>query len=355
MFQLHTRYTYTMPQGTISDEGIRLIKRFLDAENLSVDDWKTLNPDSIRSYLPALPHDWQWSWLVAGKGEYVGTFPKRVSKFYWQESKIKSPQRFLSELGNLARQHSSEQITFSFDFTDSIDWEDGDFGDENSCYWSDHAPARGMLEENNALAIRFYESNESDKGIGRAWIAQLSNKRYIAFNGYGIQGDATLKIAQIMATWLGLGYKKIELSNYGQTGGMLWINGTHGYLIGTSEQTAAMDSHDLQFDCDECYSCNNCGDSLTEDEGYSTPSGETYCQSCFYNNYDYCAHCDETYSRDDMSYVENVGDVCDYCRNRRYDYCDRCSEYRVKSDFTKIKDELYCTHCQPEDAPDRED
>jgi hypothetical protein len=287
--------------------------------------------------------------VVTGKGEYVGTFPKRVSKFYWQQSKIKTPQSFMQALGNLARQHSSDAISYSFDFTDSIDWQDGDYGDENSCYWGDHAPARKMLEDNNALAIRFYSG---DKGIGRAWVAQLSDKRYIVFNGYGIEGDSTLKIAQIVSSWLGLGYKRIDLSNYGQTGGMLWINGTHGYLIGTSEQTAAMDSHDLQFDCEDCLSCDNCGDEINEDEAYYTPSGSSYCQSCFYDNYDYCAHCDETYYRDDMSYVEGIGEVCETCLNRRYEYCDRCGEYRKKDDFMRIKDELYCTDCQPEDAPD---
>ena len=31
--------------------------------------------------LPDLPPDWDWQWKVNGKGEYVGTFPKRVAKY----------------------------------------------------------------------------------------------------------------------------------------------------------------------------------------------------------------------------------------------------------------------------------
>lgn len=347
--ELHTKYTFTMPQGTISDEGIRLIKAYIDAQSLYADNWKAVNPTYTRDYLPLIPQDWQWTWLVAGKGEYVGTFPKRLSKFYFQEHAIKCPTSFVQELGNLARKHSSEQITFTFDFTDTFDWESGDFGDDNSCYFTDRRAALGMLAENDALAIRFYES---EKGIGRAWLARLSDSRYIVFNGYGIAGDATLKIAQIMATWLGLGYKHISLENYGQTGGTLWINGGNGYLIGTSEQTAAMTNHDLQFDCDECYSCDHCGEEMSEDDSYSTPDGESYCQSCFYEYYDYCAICDETFHRDNMNYIEDR-DICNRCLERRYDYCNNCEEYRPNDDFLTVKGEVYCTNCQPEEPDDK--
>ena len=350
MLELNTRYSFTMPQGTISDEGLRLIKAYADSQSLYSDSWRKANPELSRSYLPAIPNDWVWTWLVAGKGEYVGTFPKRLSKFYFQEHGIKCPTSFVQELGNLARQHSSEQITFTFDFNNRFDWEAGDYGDNNSCYFTDRRAALGMLRDNDALAIRFYEG---DKGIGRAWVAKLVEKRYIVFNGYGIAGDATLKIAQIMATWLGLGYKHIDLDNYGQTGGTLWINGGNGYLIGTSEQTAAMDSHDLQFDCDECYSCANCGDEMNEDESYYTPDGESYCNSCFDNHCAYCAHCDETFFRDDMRYIEDMGEVCERCLERRYEYCSNCSEYRPKDDFMVIKEEVYCTNCQPEEPDDR--
>jgi hypothetical protein len=55
MFQLHTRYTYTMPQGTISDEGIRLIQNFLNEQHMDNGDWKALNPNPQRFYLPILP------------------------------------------------------------------------------------------------------------------------------------------------------------------------------------------------------------------------------------------------------------------------------------------------------------
>lgn len=347
MFNLHTCYTFTMPQGTISESGIRLIKTFLDSQRLSSDDWKALNPNCYKSYLPDLSDDWQWTWVLTGKGEYVGTFPKRLAKFFFQEHGIKCPTSFLQEIGNIARQHSSEQITFTFDFTNLIDWEDGDFGDSNSCFWGSRSAARGMLEQNNALAIRFYAG---DSGIGRAWVAQLSNSRYIVFNGYGIQGNATLKIAQIMATWLGLNYKKIALCNHGETSSTLWINSDLGYLIGTPEQTAAMDKHDLEFDCDDCYTCDNCGDSLDEDDSYSTPNGESYCRDCFYNHYGYCAHCDDAYSQDYLYYIESVGDVCEHCLDRHYTRCDKCEEHFPNDEITRIEDNFYCENCKPEES-----
>jgi hypothetical protein len=288
--------------------------------------------------LPYIPESWEWTWLVSGKADYVGTFPKRLSKFFFQSHGIKCPTSFMQALGNLARQHSADAITYTFDFTDTFDWDDGDFGDSGSCYWSDRTAALGMLAENAALAIRFYADAS---GFARAWVAQLSEKRYIVFNGYGIE---TRKIAHIMATWLGLGYKKIRLANNGETAGMLWINGDSGYLIGTSEQTAALERHDLGFDCSECYACDYCGNTMNEDDSYSTPNGESYCQSCFYDHYDYCYYCDSTVYRDDMTYVDD-NDVCDSCFDKHYFTCETCHTNRPNRH--KLEDKDYCLICKP--------
>jgi hypothetical protein len=345
MLELNTRYTFTLPEGSISSEGIRLIMQYIQTRELFSDEWKNLNPDTKLNYLPPLPENWAWQWLVGGKGEYVGTFPKRVSKYYWQEHQLKSPTTFVQELGNRARQHSSKHKAYTFDFVNRFNWNAGDFGDAHSCFWGDRKAARKTLEDNKGLAIRFFEG---DKGYARAWIMPIGDNRYIVFNGYGHEGNPTLICARVMATWLGLGYKRIELSNYGATSGTLYINGDIGYLIGTSEQTAELDEYDLELPCDDCLSCYSCGDDINEDDSYIAPNGESYCQDCFYDIYDYCVHCDETFYRDDMYYVENEGDICASCLDRHYSRCERCEEYHADSSIIVIEGDSYCDDCAME-------
>lgn len=342
--ELHTRYSHTM-KDTITEAGIALIKRFVDSQDPQAQEWKALNPKYTRPYMPIIPDTWQWQWKVEGKADYTGTFPKRLTKYFWKEHALKCPDSFTKELGNLARQHSSDSFSYSFEFVNRFNWDAGDYADENSCYWTDRASARTTLEENDALAIRFYAD---EKGIGRAWIAQLPESRYIVFNGYGLE---TIKIAQIFSSWLKLSYRKIALSNHGDTGGTLYIN-NGGYVIGTLEQTAAMDSHDLGYDCYDCYTCDYCGNDMNEDESYSTPNGESYCQSCFYDHYDYCAICDRTSHRDDMTYIDDR-DICDSCFNSHYFECKTCHQYRPNR--LAVDDENYCMLCKPDESEKAQD
>jgi hypothetical protein len=345
MLKLNERYAFDMPKGAISNGGIDLILKLLESQNLQSDDWKALNPITTRRFMPSLPHDWTWEWLVTGKGEYVGTFPKRVSKYYWQTYELKFPKKLTQELGNIARQHSSDNSHYEFEFVNRFNWSAGDFGDKGSCYFGSHKSARDTLQENNALAIRFYEDG---KGFARAWIAQLENSQFILFNGYGIPSNPTLTIARIFATWIGLGYKKIDLYNHGESSGDLYINNGTGYLIGTAEQLESLDSHDLEYGCENCLSCYSCGGILNEDESYNAPNDETYCQDCFYDTFDYCAHCDETYYRDEMTYIDGEGDVCNSCLERRYTRCEHCEDYHKDDSIIVIEGDFYCDDCAME-------
>ena len=77
----------TLPSGRISESGIIAIKNLL----LS----KTNNYDG-------LPTDWVWQMQVGGKGEYVGSLPKRIAKYYWQKHNVKFDSDFLGTLGSLS-------------------------------------------------------------------------------------------------------------------------------------------------------------------------------------------------------------------------------------------------------------
>lgn len=347
MFHLNERFTITLPQGAISDEGMRLINQYVISQNIQSELWKASNPDDKRQFLPVLPENWAWNWLVTGRGEYVGTFPKRVSKFYWQAHQLKCPTAFIQEIGNLARQHSSDNVSYDFEFVDKLDWKSGDYGDEDSCFWGSRETARQILVENNALAMRFYKEG---KGHARAWIAQLGDNRFILFNGYGFSGNPTLVCARVMATWLGLNYKKISLTNFGKTDSTLWINSSIGYLISTPEQAENFGAYDLRYGnaSDDDYTCHSCDESVHEDDVYFGSDDMPYCQDCFYESFDYCEHCGSVHDRDYMYYIESVGDVCEGCLDERYTRCDHCEEHHSNNDITIIEDNCYCDNCWEE-------
>lgn len=308
MFELYRRYTLSLVIGSISLSGIDLIMRHINAQYLQNEPWKALNQDTTRHYIPALPENWQWVWLI-NKGDYRGTFPKRVAQYYHKAFGINCPPEFLSEIGNLARLHSNEQLAYEFDFADRIDWRAGEFGEEPSSCIVNNPAAIEAMESGGCLAIRFY--NTEGKGYARAWIAPVDDY-YIVFNGYGFPGNATVAIARIFAEFVDGQYRRISLTNYGNGGGDVYINGETGYAVG--KDVAHVYSHDLEWG--EGYSdyCESCGQGLTEYDVYFGANDYTYCESCYDERFDRCESCYE------VCWRENIVEV-----NDRW-LCPSCAE-----------------------------
>jgi hypothetical protein len=319
-------------------------------QNLTSQEWQLINPGIGLDRLPALPDDWQWRWLVT-TGEYRGTFPKRVRQYYWKAHGLKCPDIFIEAIGNLARDHSTEAITYYFEFVDQIDWQAGDFGDHSSCYWGEFIGARYMVE-NNAWAVCFYDS--LDIGFGRAWFAKISDDQYIVFNGFGFNGNATLVIVRMLAAWLNLSYKYIALKNHGSTGSALWIDGGIGYVIGKKADIASIDRFDLGWEEIWVKSCNGCGDEVDDDDAYFDPDGYPYCSHCFYNHCDYCSECSEVHYHNDLTWV--TGDaVCEECLSEHYSYCDGCQEYLrdTETEYDETDKAYYCEECRKDKEKDQ--
>ncbi|MEL7237148.1 MAG: hypothetical protein AAGK74_21785, partial [Chloroflexota bacterium] len=86
--QLNTRFEQQAPEGTISETGINKIQDYIQEQNLADEMWQGQKPQDGAGYLRPLPYDWDWVWKVEGNADYVGTFPKRASKYYYKQWEI---------------------------------------------------------------------------------------------------------------------------------------------------------------------------------------------------------------------------------------------------------------------------
>lgn len=355
MYELYQRYTIQMPQGVISETGVRELRSYIANTSIQADEWRALNPACERPALAALPDDWQWQWLVTGKGDYVGTFPKRVRKYYFKQFGIKCPNNFIEQLGNIARTHSEKEVSYTFEIVNRIDWHSGDYADYGSCYWGGNSGAREMLIENGGLAIRF--SDEDGKGYARAWLVPVEDDLHIIFNGYGLQ---TINIARIFAHWQGgLDYKKIDLTNHNTDTGTLYINSGVGYIIGDTSIVESYSAYDFEWGEIDGMACDNCGETMHPDNSYIAPDDSSYCEECYYNNCFTCDDCGEPAWQDNEFYIDSQSrSVCQYCFERRYSSCYNCGEYFPVVELAvgdgDDADNWYCKNCRPApaDEPD---
>lgn len=347
--EFNKMFTHISPAGTITDAGIVEIIRLIQSQNLTTGDWRALNPDTAWQVLPALPETWDWVWIVS-KGTYAGTFPKRVRNFYYKQHGIKVLDTFVQQIGEIARAHSAESATYRYEFVTDFDWSAGDFGDSGSCYWGGRSDAREMLADNDGWAIRFYA--DQGNGFARAWVYKADDSLYVVWNGYGKPfANPTLTIARIVAAHFNLSYKKIYLSNNGNTSGTLYINSGIGYAVATPETLEGMTSFDFEWDDPNSTSCSNCGDYIHEDDIYYGADDQPYCRNCYYEYFSDCDNCGETYDRDNLHYVEGEGEYCEYCLGQLFDSCENCGEYTRHEDMVEANEHWYCRDCHTELNP----
>ena len=89
--------------------------------------------------------------------------------------------------------------------------------------------------------------------------------------------------------------------------------------------------------------CQNCNQSVDEDNSYSNDDGETFCESCYYEIYSYCEKCDHTVCRDDIRCIDGDTSWCDSCANHYANKCENCGDYFT--DTVTIDDNEYCPNC----------
>ena len=283
------QYKIEVPGNGISEYGVNQIQHLLDSWGYGrIPEVVPLAPTGIKEH-------WKWDWMVLGKGEYVGSLPKRVGKYIKRVTGKKLTSEELAKIGDIGAEHSGKHKRYWFDIVNHADWGRSDFGQPNSCcFWGCHASAKKMILDAEGGAIRFFNCHnyENDKGYARAWLLPYCDC-WIVFNGYGM---TTLAIARILAMHLGHAYyRRIELCNHGTVEGELWINGGYAYLLGSQVDVLKIDEIDLQLkeepeeECTEVR-CSNCEDYVDEGDCCRNPDGERLCDECWPN---LCYSCEE--------------------------------------------------------------
>lgn len=205
----------------------------------SFKEYLTLWNPSIR-----WPEDFSWE-LYTKEGKLT----TRINKFI-KKNKINTHPSFNDDLAYLSRQCIIKSKTYEFDISQE-DWQDGEFGDEGSCYWGCRSPARKLIRDNGGGAIRFFRE---DEGYARAWIYPIDNG-YAVFNGYGLE---PCLIANILGLFLKLPITPIKLTNNGKRGDLIYIN-DQSFGLNLPNET-----YDLKIQHDY-YICHDC-DCFTNEE-----------------------------------------------------------------------------------------
>lgn len=295
---------------------------------------------------PPYPYSDFWIWKDGDSNCYGrGSWVKRLRKWYKQRTGRKLPDDVAGLIGDIVGNAMKGDEEYWYDVTDVFDWEAGDFGDKDSCFWGSNSKAKDIIASNGGLAIRCFES-EAGRGIGRAWMAPIDSDMFVLFNGYGKSArEFALLVSAAME--FDSTYRKIELKNCGTSTSILYINNETGYLVGPSAAVAEHDDcYDLQYSIrgkngELIEFCVDCGVEVNE---YShRVNGEVWCENCFYDNFTVCEHCQEAVPLNDVYHVEG-GRYCENCASDAR-CCRRCGEYFWARNMLSANDEWYCDWC----------
>ena len=349
------------------------------------------------------------AWMDADN-KYPGTLPTRIANWLYKNSRgeIKLKPSILSAIGSIAKDSMVKNSRYVFDFTDKIEWAEGDFGDIGSCFMADPAKRR-VLVNNGVIAVRFFNP-ETRKGIARSWIIfpddqmdyvpeqytdRYSGNIAVFCNGYGKGMGLTLdRITSIISKWSGL--PRIEMHAEQDNTRWFYTNSQqayrednphhqgnpHDYALGYTEHIAGIERVHLHFG-DPAYGvCENC---RGRHKLLIYPRGEKLCLNCGGRDYNKCIQCDEYKAKAEMHHFldhgtqrtacrscMNLGFRCEVCgieyptfmrsfatigtpegdrqaiacKNHRTKYCDDCDNSELGASYTL--EHQPCSHLRAE-------
>jgi hypothetical protein len=227
-----TRFEITLPSGVIDDEGIAAICSYLNELYYELyrkdQDNAYTNLQARSLVITTLDPQWQTK---------TGNFTKRLSRELHKKYSKKLPKEVLSEIGNIARQHTNTTATYSIEATRQLNLDASEFFHSESCWWQSYYASRCTLKSNGGFGIRTFD--EYGDVSGRAWVMPMkkdandylnptSNAEdpdaFVVFNGYGELSGYTG--ARIMSQLSGMTYRKTSFYVSG-----MYVNDDSGYII----------------------------------------------------------------------------------------------------------------------------
>lgn len=234
------RLTVNLPKGTIDEAGIHRIKSWLYDNLCAYDCVPMLDFIQVDKVLDEVGTLWQAK---------RGNFTRRLSSALFKQHKVKLSPELISEIGNMARAHSSSEATWHIEFTRDLNQSAEAFYHDESCWWSSHSMSRCSLKSWGGVGLRSFESelrrDNWGHPSGRVWVQPLNEQMqpthdtnahaYVVFNAYGeLSGYAAARIVGHLA---GKTYRKVSLSADYQ-----YINNNAGYLVADEATCAASES-----------------------------------------------------------------------------------------------------------------
>lgn len=237
-----TKLSFTIPSESIDNEGIKRIQQLL------MDD-RDGGGNRCWHIVAEMDPTWQMR---------SGNFTRRLSSNAWKNFGVKLSKEILSEVGNIAQQHTSNVSAITIDVTRDFNQGPGAFANSGSCWWNGYVSSRCALKTNGGFGLRTFDKDNADKVTGRAWVLPLKEntvshytpllptfdtmnaKAFVVFNGYRSLGGYLP--ARIMAHLYGMTYKRITF-----TGEPMYVNSNVGYLVGTDPTISQINRIELSL------------------------------------------------------------------------------------------------------------
>lgn len=317
-------------------------------------------------------------WMVSGKGEYVGTWAKRMSKY------VKKQYGYNIDMGHLSVlvEHLSKAVNaavtpYLIEFTDHANWRRGDYADANSCWFGGaHDATRLKMIDAGGGAILIHRVD--GRNLGRLWYFPLESGKFSCiFNIYDFDNKLTiLSMARMLSMKFGVSYMRAHELYFPDA----YLNGEgSAYLVGvdlvdrpitltfaqrksTLEYLSGFDPFSTTLDVqggrvpvkvervhndDDRWRCNGCNILFPEDIDSYELHGDTYCLTCLENgDFFVCGKCDDWEYDDEGTTIKTGERVCAGCRENRCGYCNECEEY-IWGDtvFIERTDTHVCVDC----------
>lgn len=230
------RLSVKLAAGVIDDQGIYKIINAI-SRTWTQDEYALCGYGQLLEIPDEIGPEWQTK---------KGNFTKRISKVLAAKG-IKLSNTLVSEIGNIARAHSSTETEWWIEFTRDLNLPADYFSNEESCWWGSYFASRCALKNWGGIGMRSYQDSEiaNYHPSGRAWVQPLNDGlnpthnaenafAYVIYNGYGNLEDFIP--ARIIAHLTGRSYRKI-----GFTADPVYVN-SGGYLVAAQDVCDDIDS-----------------------------------------------------------------------------------------------------------------